>query len=320
MSIVGESFLSSDQLTEKDIAQIFSRAELFKTEFLKKKRIDHLLEKTEGLQQKVVALVFAEPSTRTRMSFQTAAGRLGIRSLSLDNPQATSLSKGETLEDTFLNIAAMMPDLMVVRYNTNLDADKVIRELSCPVINGGTGSSEHPTQALLDAFTINEARGQIKGERVLIVGDVLHSRVANSNLMLLRRMGADIAYCAPAEFGPKNEAWQGVRSFEQLNDAMEWATVVMGLRVQKERHRAEDMSAGRSMAEYRERFRVGGDQLKHFRNDGILLHPGPVIRGVEFSAFVLNDPRSKVLDQVTNGVFVRASLMSIMLGLEVRNA
>ncbi len=320
MSIVGESFLSSEQLTEKDIEQIFSRAELFKSEFLKKRRIDHLLSKTEGLQQKVVALVFAEPSTRTRMSFQTAAGRLGIRSLSLDNPQVASLSKGETLEDTFLNIAAMMPDLMVVRYNTNFDADKVIRELPCPVINGGTGTSEHPTQALLDAYTIKEFRGQVKGERVLIVGDVKHSRVANSNLVLLRRMGADIAYCAPAEFGPssENETWKGVRSFEQLNDAMEWATVVMGLRVQKERHRPDDVSAGHSMAEYREKFRVGGDQLKHFRNDGILLHPGPVIRGVEFSAFVLNDTRSKVLDQVTNGVFVRAALMSIMLGLEVQ--
>lgn len=317
MSIVGKSFLSSEQLTEKDIAQIFSRAELFKSEFSSKKRINHLI-RSESLSQMLVAMVFAEPSTRTRMSFQSAAIRLGIRTMSLANPQSSSLSKGETLSDTFRNVAAMMPDLMVVRYNTNPEADEAIKDLPCPVINGGSGSAEHPTQALLDAFTVHEFRGQVKGERVLIVGDVLHSRVANSNLTLLRRMGAELAYCAPSDLGPTSEAWQGVKAFENLNDAMEWATVVMGLRVQKERHRNEEQSAGHSMAEYREKFRVGGEQLKHFRKDGILLHPGPVIRGVEFSDFALNDSRSKVLDQVTNGVFVRAALMSIMLGLEVQ--
>lgn len=316
MSIVGESFLSSEQLSEKDIEQIFSRAALFKKEFVKHKRFDHLVSHNEGLNQKMVAMVFSEPSTRTRMSFQMAAARMGIRTMSLDNPQVASLSKGETLEDTFRNIAAMMPDLMVVRYNTNLDADAVVKELPCPVINGGIGAYEHPTQALLDAFTIQEFRGQLKGEKLLIVGDVLHSRVANSNMVLLRRLGVEVAYCAPSEFAPKSEAWQGVRGFQNLNEAMEWATVVMGLRVQKERHASS--SIGFSMAEYRERFRIGGDQLKHLRADGILMHPGPVIRGIELSAFVLNDKRCKVLDQVTNGVFVRASLMSIMLGLEVQ--
>lgn len=312
--MVGESFLSSDQITEKDIDQIFSRAALFKETFEKRKRIDHLL-KTDGLNHKVVALVFSEPSTRTRMSFQVAAARLGMRSVALDNPQNASISKGETLEDTFRNIAAMMPDLMVVRYNTNLDADAAIKDLPCPVISGGIGTSEHPTQALLDAFTIKEFRGKIKGEKVLIVGDVKHSRVANSNLTLLRRLGAEIAYCAPEHFEPDNEIWKGVQSIPNLNEAMKWATVVMGLRVQKERHQGTNISV--SMAEYRERFRIGGDVLSHFASDGILLHPGPVIRGVEFSAFVLNDKRCKVLDQVTNGVFVRASLMSLMLGLEV---
>jgi aspartate carbamoyltransferase catalytic subunit len=316
MSIVGESFLSSEQLSEKDIEQIFSRTALFKKEFAKRKRIDHLVSGNEGLTQKVLALVFAEPSTRTRLSFQTAASRLGLRTVALDNPQAASITKGETLDDTIRNVAAMQPDLMVVRYNTNLDADAVIRELPCPVINGGVGASEHPTQALLDAFTIHEFRGQVKGEKVLIVGDVLHSRVANSNLMLLKRLGAELAYCAPAEFVPKSEAWKGVRSFNNLKEGVEWASVIMGLRVQKERHTG-DVGIGLSMAEYRERYRLGGDQLKHFRTDGILLHPGPVIRGIEFSAFVLNDQRCKVLDQVTNGVYIRAALISMILGLEV---
>lgn len=315
MSIVGESFLSSDQLTEKDIDQIFSRTALFKSEFVKKKRFDHLLANNEGLTQKTLAMVFSEPSTRTRMSFQVAASRMGVRTLALDNPSISSLTKGETLEDTFRNVAAMMPDLMVVRYNTNLDADAVVKELPCMVINGGIGATEHPTQALLDAFTIKETRGQLKGEKLLMVGDVAHSRVANSNLLLLKRLGVEVAYCAPPEFEPKHDAWKGVKSFASLNEGMEWASVVMGLRVQKERHATT--SIGASMAEYRERYRIGGDQLKHLRPDGVLLHPGPVIRGVEMSAFVLNDKRSKVLDQVTNGVFIRSSLMSIMLGLEV---
>ncbi len=314
-SLVGESFISSDQLTEKDIEQIFSRAEIFKREFEAKRRFDHLVQ-GDGVQQKVLALVFSEPSTRTRMSFQVAASRLGLRTVSLDNPNIASLSKGETLEDTFKNIAAMMPDLMVVRYNTNSEADQVIRQLPCPVINGGIGTSEHPTQALLDAFTIRQCRGQVKDERVLIVGDVLHSRVANSNLMLLRRLGAEVAYCAPAQFEPTQENWKGVRKFSNLNEGVAWASVIMGLRVQKERHQGSGI--GFSMAEYREQFRVGGDQLQHFKSDGILLHPGPVIRGIEFSAFVLNDKRCKVLDQVSAGVFIRASLMTLMLGLEVR--
>jgi aspartate carbamoyltransferase catalytic subunit len=317
MSLAGESFLTSDQLTERDLDLIFSRTQLFKAEFSKKRRLDHLISGGES-HKKVLALVFSEPSTRTRMSFQMASARLGIKTLTLDNPSIASLSKGETLEDTFRNIAAMQPDAMVVRYNTDIEADAAIRQLACPVINGGIGTSEHPTQALLDAFTILESRGQIKGEKVLIVGDVLHSRVANSNLLLLRKLGAEIAYCAPKEFSPQNDTWKNVKHFDQLTEGVEWATVVMGLRIQKERH--SDTNIGLSMAEYREKFRFGGDQLQHLRRDGILLHPGPVIRGVEFSSFVLNDKRCKVLDQVTNGVYVRAALLSIIMDLEVQKA
>ena len=247
-----------------------------------------------------------------------ACARLNIRTIVLDNPNVASLSKGETLEDTFRNVAAMQPDAMVVRYNTDVEADAAIRQLACPVINGGIGTVEHPTQALLDAYTIEEFRGQVKGEKVLFVGDVLHSRVANSNLILLRKMGAEVAFCAPKEFAPQNDTWKNVRHFDKLNEGVEWSSVVMGLRIQKERH--SDRDIGLSMAEYREQFRFGGDQLQHLRKDGILLHPGPIIRGVEFSSFVLNDKRSKVLDQVTNGVYVRAALLSIILDLEVQKA
>lgn len=317
MSLAGESFLTSDQLTDRDLQLLFSRTKLFKSEFHQKRRIDHLLG-GERNSQRTVALVFSEPSTRTRMSFQMACSRLDIKTIVLDNPMVASLSKGETLEDTFRNIAAMEPDAMVVRYNVDVEADAAIHKLACPVINGGIGTSEHPTQALLDAFTIMESRGQVKGETVLIVGDVLHSRVANSTLLLLSKMGAEVAYCAPKEFAPQNETWKDVRHFEKLNEGVDWASVVMGLRIQKERHVGRDI--GFSMAEYREQFRFGGDQLQHLRKDGILLHPGPVVRGVEFSSFVLNDKRCKVLDQVTNGVYVRAALLSMILDLEVQKA
>lgn len=318
MSLAGESFLTSDQLTDRDLQTLFSRAELFKKEFHSRHRMDHLIGGGSKEGHRVVAIVFSEPSTRTRMSFQMACARLGIRRIALDNPNVASLSKGETLADTLRNVAAMQPDAMVVRYNIDPEADAAIRGIACPVINGGIGTSEHPTQALLDAFTIQEFRGRVKGEKVLIVGDVLHSRVANSNLILLRKMGAEVAYCAPKEFAPQNETWKDVRHFDKLNEGVEWATVVMGLRIQKERHMDRDI--GLSMAEYREQFRFGGDQLQHLRKDGILLHPGPVIHGVEFSSFVLNDKRCKVLDQVTNGVYIRAALLSIILDLEVQKA
>lgn len=316
MSISGRSFLSSEQLTADDIKEIFDRAAAFKSEFQKRRSLEKVV-KTLGHLPRVVAMVFSEPSTRTRMSFQMAAHRLAVRTISLDNIAVSSISKGETLGDTLRNISAMQPDVMVVRYGEDHFADEVIHHLPFPVINGGIGASEHPTQALLDAFTISEFRGKVKGEKILIVGDVLHSRVANSNLLLLSKMGAELAYCAPAEYAPQDERWKAIRRFSDLNEAVGWASVVMGLRIQKERHAPTD-GIGMSIAEYREKFRVGTDQLNLLKKDGVLLHPGPVIRGVEFSDHVLKDPRCKVLDQVTNGVYIRAALLSLILGLEVQ--
>lgn len=314
MSLLGNSFISSKQLSGKDLDQIFERTRLFKTEFESKHRIDHLIN-VEEAKQKVIALVFSEPSTRTRTSFQVAALRLGLRAVLLDNPSISSLQKGETFEDTLRNVAAMRPDLMVVRYGVDKEADQSLEHLNTPVVNAGIGTMEHPTQALLDAYTILENRKKVEGERVLIVGDVLHSRVANSNLVLLSMLGAEVAYCAPEEFVPRQEAWKGVKSFSDLDEGIKWATVVMGLRIQKERHGQQGI--GLTVAEYRDRYRIGGDNLKAFVKDGILLHPGPVNRGVEISNFVLSDPRCRILDQVTNGVFVRAALLSFILGLEV---
>jgi aspartate carbamoyltransferase catalytic subunit len=314
MSLSNTSFLTSEQLTRSEIDQLFQRARLFKSEYAEKKTIEHLVKESH----KILALVFAEPSTRTRMSFQMSAAQLGLRVAILDNPSVASLSKGETLEDTVRNVAAMQPDAMVVRFNKDADAEKALPELSCHIINGGIGTEEHPTQALLDAYTIQEFHGKVEGEKILIVGDVLHSRVANSNLLLLQKMGAEVAYCAPEAFVPQKEQWKEVKSFASLEEGVKWASVIMGLRVQRERH--VDQGVGLSIAEYREKYRIGGDQLKFFAKDGILLHPGPVIRGIEFSDYVLSEPRCKVRDQVTNGVFVRAALLSFVLGLEVQGA
>jgi aspartate carbamoyltransferase catalytic subunit len=315
MSLQGKSFISVEPISNANIESIFARAQLFKEEFARSRNIEHIVH-GRGRENKVIAMVFSEPSTRTRMSFQMAAHRLGIRPISLDNMAMSSISKGETFADTLRNISAMQPDMMVVRYGGDPDADMVIQDLPFPVINGGIGAMEHPTQALLDAFTIREFRGKVEGEKVLIVGDVLHSRVANSNLVLLRKLGAEIGYCAPKEYTPKADRWKEVRHFADLKEGMGWASVVMGLRIQKERH-TPGQGIGLTIAEYREKYRVGGDHLKSFKSDGILLHPGPVIRGVEFSDFVLKDPRCKVLDQVTNGVFIRAALLSMIMGFEV---
>lgn len=314
MSLFSQSLISSNQLNTSQITEIFQIAQFLKKEFELKKQLHHLV--SEGLTGKTVALVFSEPSTRTRTSFQMAALRLGLRVVLLDNPSVTSVQKGETLADTLKNMAATLPDAIVVRYGVDKEADECLTQLGCPVINAGIGTREHPTQALLDTFTIFESRGKVKDERVLIVGDVLHSRVANSNLIMLKELGADIAYCAPEEFVPRQEAWSGVRCFSDLNEGIAWASVVMCLRIQKERHGQQGI--GLTVAEYREKYRVGGDNLKHLRDDGILLHPGPVNRGVEISNYAMNDSRCRVLTQVTNGVFVRAALISQILGLGVR--
>jgi len=315
MSLLGKSFLSSDQLSADDIESIFSRAELFKTEFNHSGSMAHLLHGRD-LSHKVLGMVFSEPSTRTRLSFHMAAVRLGMRPVSLDSLSVSSVQKGETFSDTVRNFAAMAPEVMVVRYGNDHDADKTVAELGVPVVSGGIGTAEHPTQALLDALTIRESRGKLQGERVLMVGDVLHSRVANSNLILFNKIGVEIGYCTPPEYSPDNKRWSKAKRFDDLNEGIEWATVVMGLRIQKERHSVSP-DIGLSIAEYRQKYRIGTDNLKRLVSDGVVLHPGPVIRGVEFSDHVLNDSRCKIMDQVANGVFVRAALLSLILGVEV---
>jgi aspartate carbamoyltransferase catalytic subunit len=315
MSFFEKSLLSVQNLDTENIKLLFSRAKVFKEEFRKSKRFDHLIRQHSN-RPIVVAMVFLEPSTRTRVSFQSAAYRFGFQTIIFDSATSSSMQKGESQYDTLRNISAMLPDLMVVRYGNSPELEGILDTMNCPVISAGSGTGEHPTQALLDAFTILEARGSISGQRVLMVGDVVHSRVANSNIQLLTRLGAEVGICGPeVMLPPALGDWKNVKRFSDLRLAVSWCQVLMGLRIQKERH--EEVGTSNSDNEIWDQYRVDRVHLESLSDNGIILHPGPVIRGVEFSSDVLQDRRCLVLEQVTNGLFVRAALYSLILGLEV---
>ena len=312
----GLSFLSIDDLSSENIDFILQTSRFFKQVFEKEGRIIQCInsEQTKGL---VAQLLFAEPSTRTRVSFESAFGRLGIATTSLWNLHFSSMAKGETLEDTLQCLIALGPNMIVLRCGDFKSAESFLRASKVPIVSAGFGVKEHPTQALVDVFTIHETRGKVKGEKVLIVGDVLHSRVANSNLKILTRFGAELGICAPAELIPFDKKdWRDVQRFESLESGIKWADVIMCLRLQRERHSLSDI--GFSMAEYRDKYRVGQEQMDIFRSDGILLHPGPAVRGVEIATQALEDPRCHIVNQVENGSYVRSAVICLMLGLEVK--
>ena len=301
----------------ENINYILRTADFFKKEFYKTGKIIHCInpEQTKGL---VVQLLFAEPSTRTRASFEVACGKLGIAATSLWNLHFSSMAKGETLEDTLQCLIALKPNMIVLRCGEFKSLESFLRSSPVPIINAGLGAAEHPTQALVDAFTIREARGKVEGENVLIVGDVLHSRVANSNLKLLTRLGATMGMCTPEELSPTDtEAWKSVVRFDSLEEGIKWADVVMCLRVQKERHSFRNI--GFSMAEYRDNYRISQEEMELFRSDGVLLHPGPAVRGVEISNKALDDSRCHIITQVENGSHIRSAIIAFMLNLEIKS-
>jgi aspartate carbamoyltransferase catalytic subunit len=260
----------------------------------------------------VVALVILEPSTRTRMNFEIAAHRIGANPVLFTADGQTSLVKGETEHETLENILAMRPDLVVVRHSGDPRVTQKIIESKIPVINAGDGKNEHPTQALLDAVTIFERRGQIAGERVLFVGDVEHSRVARSGRLLFEKLGAQVAVCAPEYLMPKSTDWSHVQQFSKLSEGLTWATVCMGLRVQKERHSIKSDSK-QLLADYVAQFRIDLKNMTHLKPNALIMHPGPFVPDEDLSEEVLSDPRCVIHDQVTNGVFTRMVLLSEML-------
>lgn len=247
------------------------------------------------------ALLFFEASTRTRMSFETACVRLGIHPLLLEGVAGTSLEKGETLEDTVLNVAAMKPEFLIIRCGEELDLEKMCRQVNMPVINAGWGKKGHPTQALLDAYTIRRHLGSLAGQKVLIVGDVKHSRVAASHFELAQKLDYELAICGPRHFLPEKSS---VKIFEDLQEGLRWATVAMALRVQLERHEEKF-----SLQSYRDQFGFTRDNLRALSNKALIMHPGPINQGTELDTETLADPRSVILDQVHNGVLLRQAIL-----------
>lgn len=285
---------------------------------LEKSKIDNLFSVADAIVAgkldfkgfgKTGALLFFEASTRTRMSFETACARLGVYPLRLDGKSSSSLEKGESQEDTILNVAAMAPAFLVVRCGDDLNLQALSEKVDSPILNAGWGKKGHPTQALLDAYTIRKHLGSCAGQKLLIVGDVRHSRVAASHFELAQKLNYEVALCGPKEFLPESG---GFKVFSSLQEGLQWATVAMALRVQIERH-----SSLYSLADYRLSYGFTARNLQALSKQALIMHPGPINQGTEMDAEVLQDPRCQVLDQVSNGVFIRQSLIYSMLSGEL---
>ena len=289
-----QHLVDTNNFSLEQILQIMKDAETFK-----RQRPPQLL------KDKLFITLFFEPSTRTRSSFEVAAKRLGASVVHLD-PSRSSTKKGESLEDTFANLCAMGPDGVIIRHENN-DAPRMLAQMQMTsVINAGAGNYAHPTQALLDLFTIMEHfDGDIAGKTIAIVGDIANSRVASSGIRLFLRMGMRVVLVAPEPFMPEETT---LPHYEQLEDIIDKVDVVMSLRAQLERH-AKPIFDDYDM--YAKHYCITHERLQH--RDILLLHPGPVMRNIDISDEMLNDPRCKVLEQVKNGVFVRMAVLKLLL-------
>jgi aspartate carbamoyltransferase catalytic subunit len=271
----------------------------------------HPLKKLAALRGKTVALAFFESSTRTRISFGTAASRLGADTMNLQ-AEASSLKKGESLLDTVHTLNAMKPDCLVMRHAASGAADFVARHLDIPVINAGDGTHEHPSQGLLDALTIRDRKGKIDNLNITILGDIQHSRVARSNIHLLGKFGCRFTLCGPAMWVPREleqiAPHTSIRRVFALEEALDGADVVLVLRVQTERLHEPALSAN----DYVLLYQLNSERLHRAKADAIVLHPGPMNRGIEISPEVADGPQSCVLEQVTNGIAVRMALLFLL--------
>jgi len=268
------------------------------------------IKKVPTLRGRTVVNLFFEPSTRTRMSFELAEKRLSADTLGMTTT-GSSVVKGETLTDTARTIEAMSPDIIVMRHASSGAPYQLARVCRSSIINAGDGTHEHPTQALLDAFTIMERKGRLKGLKIAIVGDLVHSRVLRSNLWLLTKMGADVTVCGPATLLPPGIGALGVRVTTSLDAAIDGADVIMMLRVQHERMHGLFLP---SVREYFHLFGLTPARMLLAAPDAIVMHPGPMNRGVEIDSEVADGPWSVILDQVANGVAVRMAVLYLLSG------
>jgi aspartate carbamoyltransferase catalytic subunit len=307
MRWVRKDLIDLESLSREEIELLLTQAKAFQ------EVSQRPIKKVPALRGKTVVLCFLEPSTRTRASFELAAKRLSADILSFQGPNSSSLAKGETVVDTAKNIEAMHVDVMVIRHDTSGVPAMVARAVKASVVNAGDGSHEHPTQGLVDLFTIKEKKGRIAGLNVLLVGDILHSRVARSDIWGLTKMGANVTVCGPPPLVPSTLEAFGVKIAYRLDDLLPWADVVIALRLQLERQHEPYIP---SLREYTRRYGIDRNRLALGKPDLIVMHPGPVNRGVELAADVADGPQSVILDQVGYGIAVRMAVLYLVCGMQ----
>ncbi|MCG8467399.1 MAG: aspartate carbamoyltransferase catalytic subunit [Gemmatimonadetes bacterium] len=301
---LGKDLIGLEDLTREQILGILDTAEPFK------EISERSIKKVPVLRGQTIVNLFFEPSTRTRISFEFAEKRLSADTVNISST-GSSVQKGETLVDTARNLEAMRIHMVVVRHGSSGAARFLADRIPSNVINAGDGQHAHPTQALLDLLTIRDRFGAIEGRRVCIVGDIRHSRVARSNIWGLLKCGAEVAVCGPRTLIPAGIEDLGVRSFGRVEEAIEWCDVLYVLRLQLER-----MEGGfvPSLREYNRVFGVTSERLELASDEMVVLHPGPMNRGVEIDSDVADGPRSVILPQVTNGVAVRMAVLYLLAG------
>jgi aspartate carbamoyltransferase catalytic subunit len=301
---LGKDLTGLERLTAEQILAILDTSEPFK------EISERAIKKVPVLRGKTIVNLFFEASTRTRISFEFAEKRLSADTVNIAS-SGSSVQKGETLVDTARNLEAMRIDMVVMRHGSSGAAQFLAERIPSNVINAGDGRHEHPTQGLLDMLTIRDHRGRIEGLRVCIVGDVLHSRVARSNIWGLTKLGAEVAVCAPRTLLPREISELGVQVFGRVEEAIEWADVLNVLRLQLERMQGGFIP---SLREYNRFFGVTRERVERAPRDLLILHPGPMNRGVEIDSDVADGPHSVILDQVTNGVAVRMAVLYLLAG------
>ena len=301
---LGKDLLGLEPLTGEQIKLILDTAEPFK------EISERAIKKVPTLRGATIVNLFFEASTRTRVSFEFAEKRLSADTVNVA-ASGSSVAKGETLVDTARNLEAMRIDMVVIRHSASGAARFLADRIESNVINAGDGTHEHPTQGLLDLLTLRDRFGRIAGLKVCIVGDVLHSRVARSNIWGLTKMGAEVAVCGPRSLLPNAIDELGVTVFDRVDEAIEWADALNVLRLQLER-----MTAGYipSLREYNRVFGISRERLERAPRELVILHPGPMNRGVEIDSDVADGPFSVILDQVTNGVAIRMAVLYLLSG------
>jgi aspartate carbamoyltransferase catalytic subunit len=302
----------------------FTRKDILGTQGMNASEIDYLLDATESflevstrevkkvptLRGKTIINLFYEPSTRTRTSFEIAGKRLSADVINISS-SSSSAAKGESLKDTALTLAAMAADVIVIRHPASGAPHFLAQHVPSAVINGGDGTHEHPTQALLDLFTIRQRKGALAGLRVSIIGDIAHSRVARSNIFAMRAMDMEVRVCGPASLLPVQVESLGVRACTDLEVAISDADIIMVLRLQLER---QETGLIPSLREYSQLYGLNLKRLEQAKPDVLIMHPGPINRGVEIAPEVAEGPYSLILDQVANGVALRMALLYLLTG------